>query len=298
MKKLLITGAGGFLGLAVTKALSQLKSYEIFVTSTGRRSVCFPDEVAVIKTDLLDHVATREVVKSVKPDILLHLAWELSQPGFMRSADNLMWLESSSLLLRTFIECGGEYFAFAGSSAQYPHHVGMSENCCQSSLSLYGQCKSSFNSTARALCGDKSIKYVNLCYFPILGKGMNADTSAAVKAAVTFATNEHFICKAPYNVWDFIDVKDAADATVATLDKHYCGAVNIAAGVPHIMSDVFSTIAKKMDSEHLLSFDFSNTAKEILVADTDILNNVIGYRCKVDFDSTLDGLIRSVRERT
>ena len=61
-----------------------------------------------------------------------------------------------------------------------------------------------------------------------------------------------------------------------------------------MMGDVFKAIAKKMDAEHLLSLDYENRVFDVLVANTDVLNNVIGYECTSDFDKTLDDMIASI----
>jgi nucleoside-diphosphate-sugar epimerase len=105
------------------------------------------------------------------------------------------------------------------------------------------------------------------------------------------------VCKAPHNVWDYISVEDAAEAILAIVDKQYRGIVNIGSGIPRIVGDVFKEIAIKMDAGHLFTFDYENTAKEIVVANTDVLNNTIGYTCKVSFDHMLDDMIADIRER-
>jgi nucleoside-diphosphate-sugar epimerase len=297
MEKLLITGASGFLGLAALNELAACGKYDIYAVTTGRRTVKFPVEVHVVVANLLNREQSRKVICETSPDIMLHLAWELSEPGYLKSDTNLIWLEESLFLLRTFAESGGKYFAFAGSSAEYGHNSGFSEINTSPEVSLYGNCKNSFHNSAIKYCADNNIGYANLRYFPVLGSGMRTNTAVA-SAIVTFLRSEKFVCKAPYNVWDFVSINDAAKATTEVIAQKYRGTVNIASGIPRIMGEVFTTIAKKMRSEHLLSLDYSNTKSEILTANTEILNNVIGYKCSDNFSDTLDGLIASVRERT
>jgi len=55
-------------------------------------------------------------------------------------------------------------------------------------------------------------------------------------------------------------------------------------------------LAKKMNSEHLLTLDTENLSKEVLIADTSILNNEINYKCKISLDQMLDEIIYAVQE--
>jgi nucleoside-diphosphate-sugar epimerase len=75
-------------------------------------------------------------------------------------------------------------------------------------------------------------------------------------------------------------VEDAAEATVRVLNAEYHGIINIASGIPRKMKDVFSEVALIMGSEEHLSFSSNYTCKTVLVADTDILNNQIGYTAR------------------
>ena len=297
MEKLLITGASGFLGFAVTREIAAVGGYDIYAITTGRRPAAFPPGVHAVTADLLDRAQSHRLINETCPELMLHLAWELSGPGYHNSDTNLVWLEESLYMLRSFIESGGKYFAFAGSSSEYGRSGGFSENGGKNAVSLYGQCKNAFHNTASKYTAVNNAGYANLRFFPALGRGANANTAAAAAAAAAFVRGEHFECKAPYNVWDFISAGDAAKAALAVLIKKYNGTVNIGSGIPRAMGNVFAQIAEKMNCSHLLSIDYGNKSSEILVADTCILNNVIGYKCSYDFNDTLDDLIAAIRER-
>ena len=294
MKKMLITGASGFLGMPIVRELAECGEYEIYAVTSGRRYVEFPKGVNTVTANLLEHERSKRLIEEIRPEIVAHLAWELSEPGYLVSSTNLVWLEESLRILRTFVESGGKYFAFAGSSAEYGHFRGFSENEKFIETSIYGHCKNSFHQTAQKLCGAGGIDYVNLRFFPTLGRGMRTNVAAAT-AAATFAAGKRFICKSPYNIWDFISICDASKAACAVIKKQYSGVVNIGSGIPRAMGDVFKAIAQKMDCSHLFSLDYENNAKEILVANTDILGKVIGYTCSTGFDEMLDDMIAAVR---
>ena len=310
-----MTGASGFLGLPIVDKLASCGRYNIYAATTGRRLVAFPEGVHTVKVDLLNRDQSSDIINEISPDMMVHLAWELSESDYMNSADNIIWLEESLQMLRTFISSGGKYFAFAGSSAEYERFKGFSEdrnmvlhfstgkralpveNNKNDSISMYGRCKSTFNGLASGLCAANKVDYVNLRFFPTLGKGMRSNLSAPAKAVSAFLAGERFECRSPYNIWDFIHVDDASGVACAILQQQHTGIVNIGSGIPRIMKDVFTAISRKMDCEHLLHFNLDNNDKEILVANTEVLDNIIGYKCTVGFDEMLSDIIECIRER-
>jgi nucleoside-diphosphate-sugar epimerase len=107
----------------------------------------------------------------------------------------------------------------------------------------------------------------------------------------SFLHHETVVCEFPKNIWDYMYIKDAAEATIEVLNAEYHGIINIASGIPRQMKDIFSEIALIMNCEKYLSFSGNDICKSMLVADTDILNNQIGYTCRTDFRMGLERTI-------
>src|SRR5262245_30191344 len=102
MKKLLVTGAGGFIGRRCL-ALLEGRGYEVHALAS--RASC----------DLLDAGAIDALLERVRPTHLLHLAW-IAEPGvFWTSRDNLAWLEAGVHLARRFFDAGGVRAVGSGS---------------------------------------------------------------------------------------------------------------------------------------------------------------------------------------
>ena len=58
-----------------------------------------------------------------------------------------------------------------------------------------------------------------------------------------------------------------------------------------MLENVFTEIAEKMRCPELLSFEAHNSGVSMLVADTTILNETIGYTCRTDISDGLDRTI-------
>jgi nucleoside-diphosphate-sugar epimerase len=153
MEKVLVTGASGFLGQAIVKKLSNEKKWEIYALASGRHPVDFLSGIKKAYCDLLNPLEQKNIIDSIKPEIILHLAWDLSHEYFLESVNNIAWLEASLHLLRLFRESGGKYFLFAGSSAEYSKEHNTTTGVVSSSGSLYGRCKLAFTNIALSIMG-------------------------------------------------------------------------------------------------------------------------------------------------
>lgn len=293
MRKVLVTGAGGFLGGAVVKRLAQSGDYEITAAVSGRHPVEFPDGVHTEAADLLDERARGELMERVRPDTMLHLAWSLDNNDFLISENNLRWLEASLHLCRLFRQHGGTRLIFAGSSSEYgTGFPGSAETCREQEFSLYGECKLAFEKIAQNFCTRNQVEFVSARYFSIYGPGDDRPGRALPLAIRTLLAGEVFRCTGPWNVWDYIYINDAAEATEKLIGSSFCGSVNIASGRPQTMRDVFRLAAELVGSPELVEFDETRTGSAIYSANVERMEEVLGYRCPTSFREGLEKTIQ------
>src|SRR5262245_25093206 len=104
MKKILVTGASGFIGRSILPMLRE-SSFDIHAVS--RRLQGHSEGISWHRTDLLDSSAVSSLLQKIRATHLLHLAW-ITDPDFYRdSQDNFLWLEASKNLFRGFHKAGG-----------------------------------------------------------------------------------------------------------------------------------------------------------------------------------------------
>jgi cephalosporin hydroxylase/nucleoside-diphosphate-sugar epimerase len=102
--------------------------------------------------DLHDRNAVEQLVATLQPSHLLHLAWVTAPERYRDAPENLDWLESSLALVKAFGEQGGKRFVGAGTCAEYAVATGP---CVEDATpigpsTLYGQCKATFWMAAQA----------------------------------------------------------------------------------------------------------------------------------------------------
>ena len=103
MRRVLVTGATGFLGARVLAPL-QARGFEIHVAG---RSPPKCQQVVFHQADILQAEQLRSAVQSARATHLLHLAWYAEPGQFWGSPLNLDWVSASLNLVRTFVETGG-----------------------------------------------------------------------------------------------------------------------------------------------------------------------------------------------
>jgi nucleoside-diphosphate-sugar epimerase len=294
MKKVLVTGANGFLGRALMKELLKEKDSILYAVVSGKREVFFEDTIKVLTLDLMDFHKTKEVMMEIKPHVCIHLAWDQTDGNFRNSDTNLSWLSASLNLLEAFQRAGGERFIFAGTSSEYDGCNGlmMEDEAVKSvPLSMYGQCKKAFTEIALNYAKLHGISVGIARYFTIYGENDPHFFGAIPSTIHNFLQNKEVICQSPLTIRDYIYVEDAARATVLLLKSDYTGAVNIASGIPHAMGDVFSMIARIMECSHLLTLAEDAPCGQILVGDTTKLKKNLSFECNVSFE---EGIKRTI----
>lgn len=291
MKKVLVTGASGFLGHTLVEKMAKLGIYEIIAVISGRRTVSFPDKVQVEAVDLMDQNACRKLMERVKPDIMLHYAWTLG--NHQSSEENIKWLETCLHLGRLFVHCGGKTFLFAGTYYEYGTRLikyaeGISRDA---ELSLYGSCKLAFEQAGKSFFDLNGVRFITARYVSIYGPGMSR-RAPIFNAIETMLQGNSFYIKNPYNIWDYIYIDDAAEATIRLLNSDYCGTMNIASGTSIAVRRAFSEIANLLNRPDLICFDEEPTEYAVISADTSRMESVLHYRCTTPLR---EGLARTIR---
>ncbi|MCI7126433.1 MAG: NAD(P)-dependent oxidoreductase [Agathobaculum sp.] len=289
--KVLITGASGFIGKAICTFAERNKDWDIYAWISGRRKVLLPDGIHVVTGDLRQPDRCDEIIQCVKPDVLLHLAWNLEDRNFLNNDANIQWIEVSLHLLRAFIKQGGRKFVFSGSSAEY----GYEQEICKEGIpgkpvDLYGLSKLKFEEIAEQFCKLHHVQFASLRFFSVYGPGEEHLLHVIPLAINQLLQGKHFVCKGPNNVWDYIYIDDAAQAAIQVMQSDFFGTINIGSGVGSSMRDVFVQLAEAIGRKDLLLFENEQATGKKLVADMTRMQE-LGYESSTKLQQ---GLLKTV----
>ena len=145
-KKILLTGATGFIGRHLTPLLLA-KGCEVHGLHFGDTAPKAAPGCQYHDVNILDTAAQERLLAELKPDYLLHLAWE-ARPGiYWTSPANLEWARASITLFREFYRQGGRRGVAAGTCAEYhwaDNGVYTENTPSLPPLTLYGASKAGF----------------------------------------------------------------------------------------------------------------------------------------------------------
>jgi len=295
MKKILLTGATGFIGRHCLSTLSA-RGYEVHATST-KESIDdqLNSDVYWHKVDLLDSDSLWNLMAKVKPSHLLHFAWYAVPGKYWTSLENLRWVQASLDLLQAFIRHGGERAVMAGTCAEYDWRYGYCSEGATPRVpsTLYGTCKHSLQIMLDSAAKQAELSTAWGHIFYLYGPHENPNRLvASVIRSLLFG--EPALCSHGNLIRDFLYVQDVADAFVALLESDVEGTVNIASGRPIALKDIILKLACKLDRQNLVRFGAIQPPENdppFLIADVRRLANEVGWVPKYDLDSGLNQTI-------
>lgn len=293
MKKVLITGASGLLGKAVLRQMEEKKEYEVYAVTTKQENLRGYDHAHITLCDLSDEAQCDKIIKTIAPDILIHLAWNQENSDFRMSEENLKWLNISTGLLYLFEKYGGKRFIFAGSSSEYDGADGVFDEAADIIPStLYGLCKKTFNEFANQYCRLRNIDYVGMRLFTIYGREDRHSFGAIPSAIQGLIRGEKIICNSPNTTRDYIYAEDAAHIVVQLMEHDYKGILNVASGIPRNMREVFECIGKSLNQLVNISFNEDNITENRFEADISLMKQLglTGYNSS--FEKNIDDIVK------
>jgi nucleoside-diphosphate-sugar epimerase len=298
MKRLLVTGAAGFIGRHVLAHLAD-RDFEVVAVHHKQAidAMYHRPGWQWQATDLLDPAAVDSLMAAVQPTHLLHLAWCPTLPGrFWTAASNLDWVQASLQLVRAFVSRGGQRLVMAGSCAEYDWRFGYcSESITPlSPTSLYGVCKAALYQIVNDYCLQQGVSAAWGRIFYLYGPHEYPQRLVA-SVARSLLKGEVAACTHGNQIRDFLHVEDVAGALLALLEQETTGAVNIASGQPITIRELVSTIARQLGRTDLLQLGAVPVAAnepDLLLANVTRLRQEVGWQPRYTLEEGVRHTIR------
>jgi nucleoside-diphosphate-sugar epimerase len=180
----------------------------------------------------------------VRPDVLLHLAWNVDT-DYETSGDNDRWVQWSLHLAREFIRAGGRHMLVAGSCAEYEWS---SPVLCEESrcvpVTRYGIAKLSLSRQVRSFT-KVGVKVAWPRLFFLFGEGER--DQRLIPHLIRDVRDERMIdWVLPEIRRDYLHVGEAARAIVHLIDRGYDGVINVGSGQAPALEEIAATIAEAL----------------------------------------------------
>lgn len=292
MKRVLLTGAGGFIG---RHCLSFLVDAGFAVHALSRTPRDDSHNVVWHTLNLLEDGNPERIVKDVQPTHLLHMAW-YSEPGrYWTAPENFQWVRASLALLDAFATHGGRRVVMAGTCAEYDWRYGWCSEGVTPTVptTVYGICKHSLHGMLEAYCRASGLSCAWGRIFFLYGP--HEHPSRLVSYVVrSLLAGELARCSSGEQFRDFLHVEDVASAFAAILESEIQGAVNVGSGLPVAIKSVVQAIGEKIGASDMLRLGAKTLAKNdppFLIADIGRLSGEVGWRPKWSLPEGLDRTI-------
>ncbi len=293
MKRVLVTGATGFIGRHSLAALLAA-GYEVHAATIEPPPAEFSD-VFWHHADLLNALEVSDLLAAVRPSHLLHFAWYAIPGQYWSAPENLQWVQASLGLLQAFTQAGGERVVMAGTCAEYDWNYGFCSEAITplAPRTLYGACKHALQLMLSHYTRDHHISSAWGRIFFLYGPHERPERLVPTVIR-TLLRNEPALCSHGDQVRDYLHVQDVATAFVALLESQVTGPVNIASGQAVRLKDMIHAIAAKMDQTKLVrlgAIPAPSDEPPLLVADVRRLRDEVGWQPRFDLAAGIDQTI-------
>ena len=237
--RLLLTGATGFVGRQVRAHLDP--AYELHCTTRGEPG---SNGATWHQLDLRDPNSCRRLIMDIRPEILVHTAWNTVHGIFWEAEDNADWLEAGRALFSAFAAQGGQRIVACGSCAEYagesaePRRESEDQGVA-GPATRYGRAKLALLEHLRALPVEHAWARIFFAYGP--GEAEQRLVPSIVRALLL---GEPANCSSGLQRRDFIDVRELGRAISLLTASNVTGAINLGQGEECRIADVANLLGE------------------------------------------------------
>ncbi len=235
MKKVVVSGANGFVGSAVCKELTDHSVEVIAIIRNEEENIeairNYPG-LRIVYSDLKDFRALAEMIPDRDIDAFYHFAW-VGSAGPLRGNDEVQLnnVKYTCDAVKACAEMSCRRFVFASSIMEYEIAAVMTSEETPGMNTLYCSAKVAADYMARTIAGSCGLDYIRAVISNIYGPGEMSPRLVNTSLR-KMLQGEHCAFSAGEQMYDFIYISDAAGAFRAIGEKgqknktYYIGSLN------------------------------------------------------------------------
>ena len=255
-KKILVTGATGFVGSKVLTNLMRKKIEIRAVAREGKKNF-FDNKynVELVPTkDLFKESIEWWTDKCKNIDTVIHIAWYTDPKNYLVSSKNAECLVGSLNLVKGAIKAGIRRFVGVGTCFEYDLEVGdLSINTPLKPSSPYAAAKVQLYKTLLEILSSQSIEFCWGRLFYLYGEGENKQRLVPYLHE-QLSKGQFADLSSGEQIRDYLNVIEAGKAIAKLAMSNHEGAINICSGIPITVRQLAEQIADKYGRRDLLRF--------------------------------------------
>lgn len=307
MKKILVTGGAGFIGSALIQQIGK-NDYDVFVMdnlSFGNRKFIDIPDTHFFEADIRELSATKRIVETIQPDIIIHLAAihfipYCNQHPFEASDINIRG--TMNVLDAAKKVTSVKKILFASTAAVYPIAEGaVPETHELRPLDIYGLSKLAGERLCNEFHKETDVPTIICRFFNAFGPNeTNPHLIPEIQAQINNGARKISLGNlSPKR--DFIHTYDMAQAIELLLEKFNSGidVFNLGRGIEYAVTEVVEAFEKQLNEKIEIEIDPKRVRKVErmhLLADITKLKSFTGWTPQISLEEGIKTLVSQQQE--
>lgn len=298
MKKVIVTGATGFIGKALIKNLSEnnIKVYAIVRNINNAKDIININNVELICCNMSEVNQLKNLINNIDIDVFYHLAWSGTSGDLRMNYDlQLMNVKYTCDAVKLAKDLGCNKFVFAGSIMEHESIKYVPEDGSYPSRHcIYKTAKLAAHYMGKTMAANIGIDFINAIISNVYGEGEISQRliSSTIKKLLN---GEKTSFTSGEQLYDFIYITDAARAFMEIgLQGKPFHSYYIGSGEPmplkHFLTIIRDCIDKNIDLG-LGKVLFDGSSLSYNEFDKDSLFREFNFKCEVSFTQ---GIIKTI----
>ena len=285
LKKYIITGAAGFLGMNLVERLLREENVHIYAVvrpnSPHNARLIESERLTLVPADLSEYGHLDERIAE-SCDAFFHLAWQGGRYDFVAQYGNI---EDTLAALEAAVRLGCRRFIATGSQAEYgPQTALISEETCPHPTDAYGAAKLAACALSRQRAADLGIEWIWARVFSLYGTYEPEGRMLPALVAALRAGHPFALSSSGAQNWDYLYAADGADALAALAEKGRAGEIyNIAHGSYRPLRDYIEEARRVLVAESAVAYGTADAGVFSLQPSVEKIQRDTGWMPVTDF---------------